>query len=90
MALFRSRPKLVEAQQWFPGRTFAGVTELFAAGPDGVAQSCGYAVAYMGSGGLRRVSPGDWLVKGRDDLLPWPLTDAAFRAAYEPVEASDG
>lgn len=90
MARFRKRPIVVEAEQWFPGRTVAGVDWPVQPSVLALMQELGekidgdVAVCPTLEGPFI-VRPGDWIITGVKGER-WPVKPDIFKASYEPVE----
>lgn len=98
MTLFRKKPVVIQAEQWFPGKVITGVelrsgpgytveeNGVFRAGPD-------VQVAVIDTlEGEMRVSPGDWIITGVKGEK-YPCKPDIFEATYErepisPIEPS--
>jgi hypothetical protein len=80
---FRKLPIIVEAEQWFPNTSIAGVVfdkyynidlQEFQIGP------CLRTLE-----GTFEVNEGDWIITGVEGEK-WPVKDSIFRKNYEQVE----
>jgi len=85
---FRKRPVVVEAEQWFPGRTIKGVSmKLCDLPPTAAEWPCGvgeHPVIETLEGELH-VSSGDWIITGvRGER--YPCKPDIFAATYEPAQ----
>lgn len=71
--LYRRKPELVHAEQWFPGRLLSGVANR----PNGpsVDTLCGW----------HRLQEGDWILTEPDGVR-YVLSDAYFSLSFAPVE----
>jgi hypothetical protein len=93
MPRFRSKPREVEAIQWFPGTDVPGVfvedpyrRELEVMEPD---LPPGLPVRYFVVTIHRQrayLEPGDWVVTEPDGKRHYPVKDEIFRETYTPVE----
>jgi len=75
MAKFRKKPLLIDAEQWFPGKSVDGVTEH--------AKGVGTIRTLEGT---MIVSPGSWVVTGVSGER-YPVRDDIFRKTYQRVGA---
>lgn len=84
---FRSRPQTVEAVQWLGEENCEQVFK-FLGWPyeKDDASNHAWIEGINGASGTDVAEPGDWIVKRDEDRFE-VLTDAEFRAAYEPDEA---
>ena len=69
---YRKRPIVIEAEQWFPGKSVHGVLD---AGTLGVVST---------REGNMQVNPGDWIITGIKGEL-YPCKPDIFEATYESV-----
>ena len=76
MAKYRSKPKVVEAEQWFPNMGRQGGVDY-----DG---DMYYVVTIHGQKTL--VEEGDWIITEPDGVHHYPCKPDIFEASYEPVE----
>ena len=88
MAKFRKRSEVVEAEQWWPGETIAGVRyerEWVQEDADGerISREGAYVVTARG----QRVCllPGDWVITEPDGTHCCPCGNAVFQGMYEAV-----
>lgn len=75
MPLFRSRPNVVHAEQFWPGRGVTGVC---------LCEGAGLPHCHSTSG-LQYVAPGDWVVIDLQGEA-WPVKPHVFAERYEPAE----
>jgi hypothetical protein len=73
MKQYRSKPKIVNAEQWYPGREVPGVFP----------HPNGYFVTTIHN---QRVflTPGDFVVQEPDGEHYYPVKPDIFKASYEP------
>lgn len=82
---YRKRPIIVEAEQWFPGKKVAGVTEVVhCLGSQTISNGYGHVVTIHGDNA--KVVPGDWVITESDGIHHYPCKPDQFEAIYEPVE----
>lgn len=87
--LYHKKPITVEAHQWFPGKTVAGVRRIPANKID-MSQKRGIVVdrpeRYVvdAVGGQLDIYPGDWVITGLGGDR-YPLRNDVFMTHYEPV-----
>jgi hypothetical protein len=77
---FRKKPIVIEAEQWFPGKTIDGVCAANYSDP---AFNGYYYIETLE--GKMIVSPGDWVITGIKGEK-YPCKPAIFEATYEAVE----
>jgi len=85
MGLFRKKPVVIEATQWWPGIPIVGVVEEERQGEaeDG---SSKVFPAWIGTlENWHGVSPGDWIITGVKGER-YPCKPDIFEASYEPVD----
>lgn len=88
MKPYRSKPKTVMADQYWPGKNVEGVRyrtagtyedldglQSFREGP--------YVVTKQGQ--AVSISPGEWVIRERDGSGYYPCDPDEFKALYEPV-----
>ena len=73
---YRKKPIVVEAVQWWPGRTVRGVENT--PHEDGHPARCKTMEGYLG------VNPGDYIITGIKGEH-YPCREDVFLATYEPV-----
>ncbi len=74
MQKYHNRPKVIEAEQWFPGKEIAGLER----GPFGI----GVVTVH---GQLAYLSPGDYVIAEPDGIHHYPCKPDIFEAGYYPV-----
>lgn len=97
---YRSKPKIVEATQWWPGKEVTGVGEEPAClrgyddgyGPQTTAVAARYFVVTIHRQ-RAYLDPGDWVITEPDDLHHYPCKPDVFADRYEataadPIEAA--
>ena len=82
MAKFRKRPVEIEAEQWFPDKTYHGVHWEIRAGDDGE-----FLHPYVITVHEQRayLAPGDWIIPEPKAQRFYPCKPDIFAATYEPV-----
>jgi hypothetical protein len=89
---YRSKPKIVEAEQWFPGQFVEGVTESIYAegehfpGEHHETHSAGYGYVTTIHGQPTKVVAGDWIVTEPDGIHHYPIKPDIFEKNYEEIE----
>lgn len=79
MPKYRKRPVIVEAEQWWPGKSVPGVIEEEYRDGDQV-----FPAYIRTPEGTHGVSPGDWIITGvRGER--YPCKPDIFEMTYEPV-----
>ena len=79
MSLFRKKPVVIEAVQWFPGKKIDGVEEKEYRDGDFVFQASIKTLE-----GYHGVAPGDWIITGVKGEK-YPCKPDVFERTYEPV-----
>ena len=81
---FRSKPKLVQAKQWYPGSPVFNVAEEHSYDIHGdiIGKVC---FVTMVSGQRLCVLPGDWVIAEPDGIHHYTCKNEIFRALYEEV-----
>jgi hypothetical protein len=74
LSRFRKKPVVVEAEQWFPGKAVAGVTE-----------EGGSAFVVTAHGQKAYLAAGDWVIAEPGGRGHYPCKPDIFAATYEPV-----
>ena len=83
MALYRKKPVVVEAVQWWPGKEVVGVQYTWDAAPAGGHEGEPYPVVHTLEG-IMLVTPGDWIITGvRGEH--YPCKPDIFTLTYEAV-----
>jgi hypothetical protein len=82
MALFRKRPVIVEAVQWFPGEHCLGVNEIVY----DATKSAYYGYVVTIHGEPAKVAPGDWVITEPDGEHYYPCKPDVFAATYEQID----
>lgn len=89
---YRSKPIIIEAEQWFPGKELKGVTG------DKADKLCGCAMLgfdgskphvhtiHAGQGVF--IEPGDYIIPEPDGIHYYPCKPDIFEKKYEPLEKS--
>ena len=80
MPLFRKKPVVIEASQWFKNGDHPSVDVFFAHDPE----QKGFGWVKTLEGG-HIVCPGDWIITGVAGER-YPCKPAVFAATYEPAE----
>ena len=99
MALFRKKPVVVDAEQWFPGNGCRGVRDDWAVIVEGVSRLCGCRLVGGVNAGKPhvhptradhgvRIDPGDWIIAEQDGSGYYPCKPDVFAATYDPVTVS--
>lgn len=83
---FRNKPRVVEADQWFPGKIVAGVTEYVHDPGDGSTVSSGFGSVITIHGESAKVVPGDWIITESDGIHHYPCKAAEFEKIYELID----
>lgn len=83
MARFRPRPRIVEAEQWFPGKEVEGVVTEMKSLTDGSITPVPAHVRDC-NGQLEYVLPGDWVIRSDDGLSHCVMSNGRFRFNFEP------
>jgi hypothetical protein len=78
VALYRSKPRTIEARQ-FRGQPMSGVEAVIDAGSS---VATGYVTTMQGQRVLIHV--GEWVVTEADGVHHYPIADAEFQRNYEP------
>ena len=79
---YRTKPVIVEAEQWFPGKFVVGVREVF---PSDDLGEYGFVTTIHGQRTV--IAPGDWIItEPGDGSRHYPCKDEIFRATYEAIE----
>lgn len=92
MPLFRKKPIVIKAEQWFPGREIADVTMV----PGLVREPCGClhggpdvkVPVVQTLEGEMHVSPGDWIITGVNGEV-YPCKPDIFEKTYDPLQEED-
>lgn len=79
MPKFRKRPVIVEAEQWWPGKSVPGVIEEEYRDGDKV-----FPAYIQTPEGRHGVSPGDWIITGVKGER-YPCKPDVFAMTYDPV-----
>jgi len=80
---FRKKPVVVEAEQWFPGKSHPGVW-CDREGPD---KNKPYVITIHNQRAY--LAPGDWIIPEPKPGLYYPCKPDIFEATYEPVESAN-
>lgn len=91
MPRFRRKRTEIDAEQWFPGKTVVGVTEVVHDPGDGSTVPNGYGHVVTIHGEPALVVPGDWIITEPDGVHHYPCKPDIFAATYDRVrtEGSD-
>jgi hypothetical protein len=84
---FRSKPREIEATQWFPGREIPGVIvdDPYRRNPEAQAPEQRYFVVTIHRQAVR-LEPGDWVVPESDGEHHYPIKPDEMAARYDPID----
>ena len=90
MAKFQSNPKVIEAEQWFPGKEVAGVTKIPAHISPSRIPGEGFPVPdsyYVTTihGQKAYLEAGDWVITEPDGAHYYPCKPDIFEKSYKPA-----
>lgn len=86
MPLYRKKPVIVHAEQWFPGKQVNGVTPIV----DGtIIGKSNYGTVTTIHGQQTQVDPGDWIITEPDGIHHYPCKPDIFENTYELVESDN-
>lgn len=86
---FRSKPKEIDAEQWFPGKqvrgvhgVFEGMRHVLAAYPEGCYDIDGPSVVTVHRQ-VTPIAPGDWIIAESDGIHHYSCKPEIFKASYK-------
>jgi hypothetical protein len=82
MAKYKSKPIIIEAEQWFPNKSVDVVMCL----PEPFPKDGYYYYVRTINGENVRIHPGEWIITEPDGIHHYPCKPDIFEKRYEPLD----